>query len=292
MVRFILTFLVNSLILIPFCTIVQYIYPLESPVLRRLFLALDIPYELWHISVVLSTALLLLSCLLTRSRLMQFWICWITGCKSAQGGEGDKLAYVMEAVCRFGGQDRRDYKLYVSDRPDFNAFAVGDNHIAVTRPLLQAMPEAPLAGIVAHEMGHLLHGDSRLGYMCFVMSWFGNLVIRIYQWIVMVLNVLCLIPFVGWALIPVTWLFLLQIYIFHFLLNLPLWFTSQFLSRRDEYAADRYACEIGLGPELYEGLSLLTVGEQKQSFWKSLISDHPLSKKRLQRIRQYIEENR
>jgi len=123
------------------------------------------------------------------------------------------------------------------------------------------------------------------------MSWFGNFVIRLYQWIITVLNFLSFIPFAGIFLVPITWFFLLQTYVFHFLLNLPLWFTNQFLSRRDEYAADRYACEIGLGRELYEGLSLLSAGERKQSFWQGFASDHPGTHKRLERIERYLYGN-
>lgn len=291
MVRLILTFIVNFFILASFWMLVQFVHPLNWPFLQDTFRSLAVPYDVLHITVVLSAAILLVSCALTRTAIMQMFVCWLTGCKRPVGEEADKLEYVMAHVCQCSGIPRQDFKLYVSNMKAYNAFAVGNNHIAVTRPLLYQLAVRPLCGILAHEMGHLVHGDSRVGYMCYVMSWFGNFVIRLYQWIITVLNFLSFIPFAGIFLVPITWFFLLQTYVFYFLLNLPLWFTNQFLSRRDEYAADRYACEIGLGRELYEGLSLLSAGERKQSFWQGFASDHPGTHKRLERIERYLYGN-
>ena len=38
-------------------------------------------------------------------------------------------------------------------------------------------------------------------------------------------------------------------------LTYPLILFNRYCARQDEYAADDYACHIGLGPELYEGLA-------------------------------------
>lgn len=60
-----------------------------------------------------------------------------------------------------------------------NAFAVGSGPdsgaIAVTRGLLAAMPREELQGVVAHEMAHIAHGDSR--YLTAVAVMVGLIVI-------------------------------------------------------------------------------------------------------------------
>ena len=71
---------------------------------------------------------------------------------------------------------------------------------------------------------------------------------------------------------------------------MPLQLAHQFNSRQDEYAADRYACEMGLGLELYNGLMLLASGQKKLSFWQRLTSDHPDTDKRLAKILAYEQK--
>lgn len=54
-------------------------------------------------------------------------------------------------------------KLYVTPEPSSNAFATGRNpnhsSIAFTAGILQLMDNSELEGVVAHELGHVLHRD-------------------------------------------------------------------------------------------------------------------------------------
>jgi Zn-dependent protease with chaperone function len=100
-------------------------------------------------------------------------------------------------VCRAAGLHEDDFELFVCQSKDYNAFAVGDNYIAVTKPLLTVMPASYLAGILAHEVGHIRHNDTFILYLCNAMSSFGNLVLRFYLFITLLLGLLSFIPLVG-----------------------------------------------------------------------------------------------
>ena len=289
MINLILTFIVNMLILSSFWYLVQIFYHLDWPWLLHLLSTLQLAATPKNITLVLAALTLIIPCLLTKTTLMQRYICWVQNCKRPKGGEAVKLQHALELVCSHAGLQPADYRLYLCKDKSYNAFAIGDNNIAVTKPLLEAMPENFIAGILAHEMGHIQHDDADILYMCYVMGSFGNLVIRIYNILIFIFSLLSWIPLAGYLAALISWFFLLQVYFFQFLLQLPLSLVHQFNSRRDEYAADKYACEIGLGMQLYNGLAAITAGEQEMPFFARLLSDHPDTSKRLARIKDYVE---
>jgi STE24 endopeptidase len=197
----------------------------------------------------------------------------------------------MSIVCRKAGLDMDDYNLYVCNVKDLNAFAVGSNNIAVTLPLLTNLPTEAIAGILAHEMGHIQNRDTNTALLTSTMGSFGNLVIRIYSYITLVLQVISFIPIIGWFTAIASWFFVIQIWLFQFLMQLPLHLITMFSSRQDEYEADQYACEIGLGVELYNGLLYITQGEAQKGFAARILSSHPATKQRLERIEKYVNAN-
>ena len=172
-----------------------------------------------------------------------------------------------------------------------NAFAVGSNNIAVTLPLLTNMRVNEIAGILAHEMGHIQNRDTNIALLNSTMSSFGNLVVRIYSFITLALQIISFIPVIGWITAIISWFFLIQIWLFQFLMQLPLHLITMFSSRQDEYEADLYACKIGLGAELYNGLLLISQGESQMSFATRILSSHPATGKRLERIKNYVNAN-
>ena len=87
-------------------------------------------------------------------------------------------------------------------------------------------------------------------------------------------------------------------------MQLPLHLITMFSSRQDEFEADQYACKIGLGAELYNGLLYITQGEAQMGFAArilsshpatkqrlELLSSHPATKQRLERIEKYVNAN-
>lgn len=57
-------------------------------------------------------------------------------------------------------------KLYIMETDDMNAFAAGWNEnntlVGVTRGLLNGLNRAEIQAVMAHEIGHIIHGDSKL----------------------------------------------------------------------------------------------------------------------------------
>jgi STE24 endopeptidase len=151
------------------------------------------------------------------------------------------------------------------------------------------MPTNEIAGILAHEMGHIQNRDTNTALLTSTMSSFGNLVVRIYGYITLVLQVISFIPIIGWFAAILSWIFVIQIWLFQFLMQLPLHLITMFSSRQDEYEADEYACKIGLGAELYNGLVCITQGEAQMGFAARILSSHPATKQRLERIQKYVE---
>ena len=93
----------------------------------------------------------------------------------------------------------------MSNVKDLNAFAVGSNNIAVTLPLLTNLRTNEIAGILAHEMGHIQNRDTNTALLTSTMGSFGNLVIRIYSYITLILQLISFIPIIGWFTSIISW---------------------------------------------------------------------------------------
>ena len=284
-----LTFIVNFLIVSTFWGLVEMFSPIRWQWLLNGMKYFNIPLTETNIIIVLSTLTLLVPCILYRTWIMQRYLCWSLNCQRPAGAAGEQLKQSMSIVCRKAGLDIDDYNLYICNSDSLNAFAVGSNNIAVTLPLLSNMPTNEIAGILAHEMGHIQNRDTNTALLTSTMSSFGNLVVRIYGYITLVLQVISFIPIIGWFAGILSWIFVIQIWLFQFLMQLPLHLITMFSSRQDEYEADEYACKIGLGAELYNGLVCITQGEAQMGFAARILSSHPATKQRLERIRKYVE---
>lgn len=169
--------------------------------------------------------------------------------------------------------------------PNPNAFAIGIDTICVTEGLLD-LPEHQIAGILAHEMGHLALQHTLVQ----LLIGGGNLLMSAIMITLEVLRVLlqgtsaavavssrraggCLLAFIG--LLSAGFIFLWT------KLCMLLMMGS---SRANEYAADRYAYELGYGEELAESLDHLTMGTPQASMLKLLCSTHPEPGDRIGRL--------
>jgi len=122
------------------------------------------------------------------------------------------------------------------------------------------------------------------------MQMFGQIIVRVYNIILIITGLLSMLPIIGIIAIILNWFIMLQYSICNFFLQLPLNLLSLFGSRQNEYEADEYACEIGLGPQLYTGLYHIQgmMGQGGASFLGDFFSTHPGTEKRLAHIREIL----
>lgn len=288
MISLFFSFIVNILILFSFLSLVSYFYPLNFIWLLKIMHEFHIPITHDYKILTLSIILILLPCLFINTDIIQRYICWIHDCHKPENEEKDRLEKALAIVCERAGLNPSDFNIYVCDVNYFNAFAIGKNNIAVTRPTINIMYMENLAGLIAHEMGHITYGHTRKSLFLYIFSLFGDTVLTLYAWIAIALQFFSFIPVVNLLTNFIALFFILQVHFFRFLLQLPVILVIRFGSRLDEYAADKYACSLGLGEGLYYALEFITQGEEKLSFWNKLMSEHPDTQSRLQRIKRSI----
>ena len=152
-------------------------------------------------------------------------------------------------------------KLYIMDAMYVNAFAMGRKTVAVTRGAIATFTEDELKGILAHELGHILHGHTKALLLSLIGNFFFSAIVWIFRlmfFIVQVIsNIVAHFNIVGVVLSIIT--FILRILVdLSVLLFINL---SQIIlalnSRINEVQADRFAFEVGYGRELISGLYLL-----------------------------------
>jgi heat shock protein HtpX len=87
-----------------------------------------------------------------------------TGARPVERRENPKLYNLLENLCISRGIQMPG--LYIIDRPEMNAYASGIDarsfSITVTRGLLDALDDAEVEAVLAHELSHIMNRDVRL----------------------------------------------------------------------------------------------------------------------------------
>ena len=171
--------------------------------------------------------------------------------------------------------------------PNPNAFALGRHTICVTEGLLTSLPDEMIEGILAHEIAHLAchHTDTQLliGGGNYIVTFFIT-VMKIISGIMTFIGSLfvfnkdtretgCLFSLFGLITSGIVWLWT------KFCMLFLMW-----SSRANEYAADKYAMEIGYGYELAAALDAIGTGVPQSSLMKALYSTHPETNDRIGRL--------
>jgi heat shock protein HtpX len=183
-----------------------------------------------------------------------------------------------------------DLRVGVISTPLPNAFALGRRTVAVTQGLLETATPEELSGVLAHEMGHLAHGDAlALARVVFVYTpglWAAQLV----NWVAWVgANFIARTGLVGWFMaagVYYPWLGMAR------LLDFVTSAVVMKQSRDAEFRADAYAGEIS--PACRDGLvSFLEklaaweaqAGRRPGGLVAALLASHPPTAERIARLR-------
>ncbi len=292
-ISLIISFMANMALVSAFWGFALYCIPLPLwDDVKDVLIYLHIPPTMENMMLNLSLVTILVPCLLCRTWLMQRILLWTMGARKATGKDMELVRNALSLVCEQEGTSLADYNLYVlegADGKDCNAAAFGENNILVSRGALIELTIPQLSGILAHEAGHIYNGDTRVSVLLACMGFFGELAVNLLNISVKICGWLMWIPIANIMLALYTWAVAIVITLINYVINIPAILVTLLFSRYDEYNADRYACELGFAKELYDGLSYITKNEIPTGFYGSIWSTHPVTRKRLQRIRRYME---
>ena len=230
---------------------------------------------------------------------------------------GEKLLRFFEHVRRIETKKEKDYllplfrevyaqakeknpklgqiELCVIDKMTVNACALGKRTIAVTKGAIETFSPDELKAIMAHEIAHILYGDSMARlyttvgngiFTVFVLA--SQFFIFIAEWIERILSK-TKFSF-AWILISIgKLLFTLMLFVVQSLMKMVVAFSS----RRSEFRADRYAFELGYGKKLVDGLYLLEKMQlgSNATVIQRMTADHPRITARIERIEVLLEES-
>ncbi len=182
-----------------------------------------------------------------------------------------------------------DLHLFTIDSPLINAFAMSRNILAVTRGALDTLDTEDLAGLIAHEHGHFYYKDSEklainlgllvmaegLLYVNAILMLLKSKLSQIHGLVAMVM----LIPFV-------------LALMFKYVGSIGIWvynITYPMLSRKQEYRADMFACELGFGKGMLTVLETIQGYEYKENNFSSKVTQtHPDTALRIDEIDKYL----
>ena len=158
---------------------------------------------------------------------------------------------VKELAMKYSRMIDEKTKLYIADSMTINAFSIGRHTIVITRGLMAAMNDEELEAVIAHEMAHIMNGDTQVGILITVAS-------NVYIWCILLATKL--LHFIetmagGNSFIGSLFSFvrnILEVALKYVTLAINILVSSG--SRKAEYKADKLAFELGYGEALLSAL--------------------------------------
>ena len=205
----------------------------------------------------------------------------------------------------------QNIKLYMVDQPYPNAFALGRNTVCVTNGLLH-LDDAEIKGIFAHEFAHLSNKDTDIALFIYVGNLLASLMFLILRVVLFIISFL-MISFSesnstyetydaygrrqrkkggalkGFAL--AAGLDMIYVAIIGLYTKLGIILVSH-SSRNHEFAADKFAYNLGYGRELRDALvELQGEAEKPTGFVANLMATHPKTALRIEKLNMYLSGN-
>ena len=179
-----------------------------------------------------------------------------------------------------------DIKLCIVEQMAVEALAIGKHTVAVTKGAVETFSEDELKALIAHEIGHILHGDTTARLYTIVGNGLFTVFVLITRAFIFLVDLLQSMfsrsGFVKVIVICTRFTFNLIILAISFLLQIALAVNS----RENEYRADHYAYMLGYGEEMVEALYLLekiNLGDNSGPIQK-MLAEHPRVTSRIERL--------
>lgn len=208
--------------------------------------------------------------------------------------ESQRLDGPWSSVLRAAGVQPQEYSLWVQDSRHLNAYASAGHIVVVTRAALNGLPQPQLAGVLAHELGHHLKGETWIALLVYWYSLPGRVALRAAMALLSaLLRVVGRVRYssaiglaVGLVLLAAAFVLVMVIAPFMLVLFLltPL---AAWFSRLDELRADRIAQRLGFGPVLLDVLRGWARGQgpaPRLPLRERLLASHPTLAKRIQAL--------
>lgn len=164
--------------------------------------------------------------------------------------------------------------LYIDNSNQVNAYAMGSNTVVITRGALLQLNDEQIKGILSHEVGHLVHGDTFLSIFFLIGNSIFLFFLLLYKMVVWYFQIVALTLEDERMKPKAINLFFGSIATFCLLIINALTMLNQ---RHNEHQADYFAFKIGYGKELINALYYLSnmqIG-QKLNIIERIKSSHP-----------------
>ncbi len=199
---------------------------------------------------------------------------------------------VYEEAKEFSPKINKDINLYITDSMAVNAFAVGRKTVAVTRGAIYTFSPDELKGVLAHELGHMVNGDTKALLIKLIGNGFFSMIIFVLRFIVNILeNISLMIGHKNIVLAVISFITIIS-RIFMDLYIIAFIFIGDVIialnSRYSEYLADEYAYLIGYGEDLKNALYILNKISMPRNIplLERLKASHPHTTARIERLEQ------
>lgn len=224
------------------------------------------------------------------TRFIESFLLWSSGLRPAlseESGRVDSLFRDLTVKAHLPQPPR----LFIADSSFPNAYAIGKHAVGMTKGLLEKSTSEELYGVLAHEFGHLKHGDSLRYAMTRILNIGGIL----SAWVI-----LHVIKFQSYDLLPSSmgWIdatFTGPIAIIYLILAMIRWYFGagfRVVGPREEYRADSFVVEAGGGDGFISFLKRSTNAERSwnRSFWEKISATHPPVMHRIDRIKDHMKK--
>jgi len=224
---------------------------------------------------------------------------WFYDCLPVQTKEdSERLLPLLNEVQRNAEQKYENFNfdktnLYIDNSSCVNAYAMGNDTIVITRGALLQLNDEQIKGLLAHELGHIFHGDTFLSIFLMLGNYIFLFIIGLFKLVKVFFQMVAetleddnLKPrFLN--------IFFGSLYVLTLLLISALLMIN---SRQNEYQADHFALNIGYGENIINilyYLSILQIGN-KPTLPERVLNSHPNIYNRIaslenkQKIREYL----